>query len=265
MPVFAALDGLVIDVHDGEPDENLFPQGEANYVIIDHGLGRETWYFHLKTNSVAVTVGQFIRAGTQVGLTASSGYSYGPHLHFESRQLGQPYEPYAGPCRTGASGFVEQPAESLVNTITNVGVTDIDLSTVPGLPTALPHASHLTFASPAMYIWLETNNLPVDANWHFIIKRPNGSVALDTLPYPFPFNTELYRSASLWWSFDIPDMHTIAGTWTVEIRFSGVLLVTQPVTVKPTFDPAFNRPPRRRSRRTSNRRRPRRAIHSRCG
>ncbi len=242
VPVFAALDGLVIDTHDGEPDENLFPQGQANYVVIDHGLGRETWYFHLKTNSVAVSVGQFVRAGTQLGLTASSGYSYGPHLHFESRQLNQAYEPFAGPCRSGESGFVSQPPESLVNAITNVGVTDVNLANVPGLPNPLPHASHLTFASQTMYVWLETNNLPVGATWHFIVKRPNGTVAVDTAPYPF-FNTEIYRYAWFWWSFDIADMHTIAGTWSVEIRFNEITLVTLPVTVKPTFDPTFNRPP----------------------
>jgi hypothetical protein len=242
VPVFAALDGVVVDRHDGEFDEVVTGSGEANYVIIDHGLGRETWYFHLKNGSVSVALGEFVRAGKQIGLTASSGYSWGPHLHFESRQLGQVFEPFAGACRAGDSGFVAQPPESLVNTITNVGVTDVDLATVPGLPQPLPHASHLSFASDKMYIWLETNNLPIDADWQFILKRPNGSVAYDTGAYPF-FNTEIYRYAWFWWEFDIPDMQTIAGTWSVEIKFDGVSLLTLPVTVKVTHDPNFNRAP----------------------
>ena len=62
VPVYAALDGIVIDRHDGEPDEIITGVGDANYVIIDHGLGRETWYFHLKTNSVTVNVGEVVTA-----------------------------------------------------------------------------------------------------------------------------------------------------------------------------------------------------------
>jgi murein DD-endopeptidase MepM/ murein hydrolase activator NlpD len=242
VPVFAVLDGIVIDTHDGEPDEVVNGIGDANYIIIDHGLGRETWYFHLKTGSVSAPIGAFVKAGTQIGLTASSGYSFGPHLHFESRQLGQVFEPFAGTCRTGESGFVSQPPESLVNTITNVGVTDVNLSSVPGPPIPVPRATHLTFASQKMYVWLETNNLPANAVWRLIVKRPNGTVAEDTADFPF-FNTELYRYAWFWWEFDIADMQSTAGDWSVEVRFDGVSLVTIPVTVKPTFDPNFNRLP----------------------
>ena len=242
VPVFAALDGIVVDRHDGEFDEVVSGVGEANYVIIDHGLGRETWYFHLKNGSVSVALGEVVRAGRQVGLTASSGYSWGPHLHFESRQLGQVFEPFAGPCRAGESGFASQPPESLANAITNVGVTDVDLASVPGLPFPLPHASHLSFASDKMYLWLETNNLPADADWQFVVRRPNGTVAFDTGAYPF-FNPTIYRYAWFWWEFDIPEMQTIAGAWSVDVRFDGVPLLTLPVTVKATHDPSFNRPP----------------------
>ena len=152
------------------------------------------------------------------------------------------YEPFAGPCRAGDSGFVAQPPESLVNTITNIGVTDVDLATVPGLPIPLPHATHLSFASDRMYVWLETNNLPAGSDWRIIVKRPNGTVAEDIGDFPF-FNTEIYRYAWFWWVFDIPDMQTIAGDWSVEVRFNGLSMVTLPVTVKAVFDPNFNRPP----------------------
>jgi hypothetical protein len=98
-PVFAALDGTVADAHDGEFDRNTVWQGQpANYVVLFHGGTHYTWYWHLRSNSVAVSAGQFVRAGTQIGLAASSGNSTGPHLHFESRLNGTWFEPSAGAC-----------------------------------------------------------------------------------------------------------------------------------------------------------------------
>ncbi|MFO0828798.1 MAG: peptidoglycan DD-metalloendopeptidase family protein [Phycisphaerales bacterium] len=243
VPVFAALDGVVIDAHDGEPDDNTFPQGVSNLVVIDHGLGRETWYFHLRKNSVAVQVGQFVKAGTQVGSCGSSGYSWGPHLHFESRQIDQVFDPFAGACRAGASGFVNQPPESLTNAIVDAAVTDVDLTPVTvNPPYAVPHTGQVTLATPHTNFWLWTINLPANSTWHIKFKRPNGTVAYDTGAYPF-FNTELYRVAWFWWQFSIDDMHVIPGQWTIEILFNEQLMTTLPVTVNATFNPSFNRAP----------------------
>ena len=47
--------------------------------------------------------GQAVQAGTQLGLTGSSGVSSWPHLHFETWKDGQWIEPSAGPCRMGDS------------------------------------------------------------------------------------------------------------------------------------------------------------------
>ncbi|MDZ4829051.1 MAG: peptidoglycan DD-metalloendopeptidase family protein [Phycisphaerae bacterium] len=242
VPVYAALDGVVIDAHDGEPDDNVFPQGTSNIVVIDHGLGRDTWYFHLKKNSVAVQVGQYVAAGTQVGLVGSSGYSYGPHLHFESRQLNQAFDPFAGACRSGASGFVSQPPESLVNAIVDAAITDVDLGTVPGPPQAIPHTGQVTLATPKIYLWLWTINLPIGSTWHFKVKRPNGTVAYDTGAYQF-FNTDLYRVSWFWWNFDVAEMHTTTGEWSVDVLFNEQLMTTLPVTVNAVFNPTFNRAP----------------------
>ena len=86
VPIFAALDGTVIQTHDGEFDKNTMLNSlPSNYVIIDHGNGQTTYYAHLRKDSVAVIVGQQVTAGQQIGLTASSGNSTGPHLHFNQR------------------------------------------------------------------------------------------------------------------------------------------------------------------------------------
>lgn len=65
--------------------------GYGKYVWIDHGNGKETIYAHL--SSVAVNQGQYVAAGQTVGFVGSTGYSTGPHLHFECRYNGVKYNP----------------------------------------------------------------------------------------------------------------------------------------------------------------------------
>ena len=60
-------------------------------VEIDHGLGFTTLYAHLSAAKVAR--GDWVRPGTVVGLGGSSGRSTGPHLHYEIRYKGDPFNP----------------------------------------------------------------------------------------------------------------------------------------------------------------------------
>ena len=64
----------------------------GNTVIIDHGNGIRTYYGHL--SSIKVRKGQKISRHDLVGLVGSSGYSTGPHLHYEVRVAGRPVNPY---------------------------------------------------------------------------------------------------------------------------------------------------------------------------
>ncbi len=65
--------------------------GYGTTVEIDHGLGFSTLYAHL--SQITVSRGDWVRPGTVVGLGGSSGRSTGPHLHYEIRYKGTPFDP----------------------------------------------------------------------------------------------------------------------------------------------------------------------------
>lgn len=105
VPLLAAADGVVTSIKDGFFDRNdssnkpydLSGGNGGNFVKISHGNGWETIYYHMRKNSVAVSVGDFVQADTLLGLTGSSGNSSDPHLHFEVRFNNVVVEPFVDP------------------------------------------------------------------------------------------------------------------------------------------------------------------------
>ncbi len=65
--------------------------GFGNYVWLDHGNGKATIYAHLSYHTVSQ--GEYVTAGQVIGYGGSTGYSTGPHLHFECRYYGTKYDP----------------------------------------------------------------------------------------------------------------------------------------------------------------------------
>lgn len=63
----------------------------GNMVIIDHGGGVQTLYAH--GSEIIAQVGQIVSKGTEVLKVGSTGYSTGPHAHFEIRINGQTVNP----------------------------------------------------------------------------------------------------------------------------------------------------------------------------
>lgn len=96
--VVAADSGVVFSSNNGCPHN--WPKqngscgcggGYGNYIMIDHGNGKSTVYAHL-TNTVVGT-GQSVSKGQVIGYVGSTGWSSGPHMHFECRLYGTKYNP----------------------------------------------------------------------------------------------------------------------------------------------------------------------------
>ena len=82
-PVYAPARGRVVLA------EQLQVRGNA--VIINHGRGVMTGYWHL--SQVDVRVGQVVEVGDLLGKVGSTGLSTGAHLHWELRVMGVPVDP----------------------------------------------------------------------------------------------------------------------------------------------------------------------------
>ncbi len=87
-PVLAAGDGVVKVASVQNPDS-----GYGKYIIIDHGGGVQTLYAHCSL--LGVSVGQSVSAGQQIAQVGSTGWSTGPHIHFEVRKNSQAVNPLA--------------------------------------------------------------------------------------------------------------------------------------------------------------------------
>ncbi len=65
--------------------------GYGQKIDIDHGNGYHTWYAHL--SKIEVQAGQFVHKGEEIGLVGSTGFSTGPHLHYQVMLNGVAIDP----------------------------------------------------------------------------------------------------------------------------------------------------------------------------
>ncbi len=87
--IYAAAAGVVEAVSDGWSNtrrDNIVSYG--NSVRIRHPNGYLTIYGHLKSGTLLVRVGDYVRIGSALGVGDNSGWSTGSHLHFEVRDPG---------------------------------------------------------------------------------------------------------------------------------------------------------------------------------
>ena len=75
----------------GKVDFAGFLQLSGNTVVIDHGLGVKSYSFHM--DDVSVSAGDVVRQQQLIGHVGTTGYSTGPHLHFQVSIENQPVNP----------------------------------------------------------------------------------------------------------------------------------------------------------------------------
>jgi len=83
-PIVATADGIVTTA-------GWNSGGYGNMVDIDHGNGMMTRYGHAQR--VVVTTGQQVKRGQVIAYMGSTGFSTGPHVHYEVRVNGKPVNP----------------------------------------------------------------------------------------------------------------------------------------------------------------------------
>ncbi|MEM8705435.1 MAG: peptidoglycan DD-metalloendopeptidase family protein [Actinomycetota bacterium] len=81
--ILSANDGVVLSVG--------WRTGYGNTIVVSHGGGYTTLYAHL--SAVNVVTGQSVAGGELIGSLGSTGWSTGPHLHFEVRVNGTALDP----------------------------------------------------------------------------------------------------------------------------------------------------------------------------
>lgn len=84
----SAADGRVIIAKNGTT-------GYGNYVVVDHGGNVFTLYGH--ASKILVSAGDMVKKGQDLIIIGSTGFSTGPHLHFELRLGGSDYKYHKDP------------------------------------------------------------------------------------------------------------------------------------------------------------------------
>lgn len=241
VPVFTPRDGVVVDVHDGEPDENTAnnPAFRANYVTIRHDDDEVSQYVHLR-KGIPVAAGDTVTEGTQIGWVGSSGMSVGPHTHFEVRVGDTAYEPMAGPCRPGRSYLLDQPVVTDDPLVYGVTFSDHAFHQFAAPPfDDAPHVGSFLRGTRTLWFKVEVANVGASTRYELLLQKPGSSRLLTGASGVL--QTIDVSLASVWWALDVN--LDIAGTWAMIVKVNGHHVFTLPFQVVTRHGDLGNRPP----------------------
>jgi murein DD-endopeptidase MepM/ murein hydrolase activator NlpD len=226
VPEYAAADGVVEDTQDGNFDRNTISGSRpANYVVINHGNGWRTIYYHLMANSITVQIGDTVKAGQLLGLMGSSGDANGPHLHFGVTHNNNPIETeydstdfYVSPY--GYQG--SQPTYVLDALVTSFSPTSSDFDERPAEQTVF---STLMPQTPVLVFWF--SSLASGEHLDLTEYRPDGTVnSTNSALVQGPLNSGAY-----WWRPSSTPISSSPGTWRLVIAKNGVELASRSFVV----------------------------------
>jgi hypothetical protein len=161
--VYAMLPGMVKEVRLGK-------HGYGNYVVLNHG-NMECLYGHLE--AVTVRKGDFVYAGTIVGISGNTGKSTGPHLHIRLRKNGKSIDPSV--FMACLDDYIKDIQESLVMAQERNNIKE--KLTISNLAKALEkygvHHPKIVIAQALLETGYFTSRLCVENNNLFGLRRPS--------------------------------------------------------------------------------------------
>jgi hypothetical protein len=103
-PIIAARGGTIthLKINSMKGCAQSTCSGDANYIVIDHGDGTQSTYFHLAGHTLApgIACGAPVAQGAALATSGTTGHSTGIHLHFQVSKV----HPTAAKCECGADG-----------------------------------------------------------------------------------------------------------------------------------------------------------------
>ena len=84
-PILASREGLVVEIKQDSSIRGLTSAyaKHGNFILIYHKDGTFARYLHLKYRGCIVRPGDRVRAGQKIGYSGNTGWTSGPHLHFQ--------------------------------------------------------------------------------------------------------------------------------------------------------------------------------------
>ncbi|MBE7560611.1 peptidoglycan DD-metalloendopeptidase family protein [bacterium] len=247
VPIFAILDGRVTSRSDGNPDMNTTWEGQpGNGCYIDHGNNYRILYWHMKNGSPTqyVYVGMNVRAGQQIGLTASSGNSTWPHLHFESQHRRttsyQWFEPATGPCNVGDSSWENQMSHSWPETVLRYfKVAAVDLSDTAsynvGAPFYIPKTGTFERGVRTVHFWFNITIVGSGYTRRYRLLDPDGVQVTQS--------SSSTQSSGTWRSSFSNVNFNKTGVWRLQYLLNNAVRAEHPIRIVEPGAPAPNQPP----------------------
>ena len=230
IPIIAAADGTVMQTADGNFDrEPAGSNNPANYVLLSHGNGWETLYYHLAANTITVKVGDAVKAGQVIGLMGSSGNSTGPHLHYTARYHGAPVESGMYPATYWANPLPygrDVPAFGLDAVYTNYS-PNADQNERGSRTTSFGTGEP---SSTLLYFGIESYSLDAGETIGWKWYQPDGTLTYSD-SYTTPTDCRFFLKGT---GKQLSAFQGILGTWQVAYEINGVEYARLPITINAT-------------------------------
>lgn len=222
--VIAAAPGIIFGKQTGSDSYNCVwgPGLSWNAIFIRHADNSTTWYGHMKQGSLTSKgIGDAVEAGEYLGVVASSGYSTGPHLHFEAYDPdGNLIDPYSGNCNpfNGESHWIDQKPyrEPAINAVMTHSATPVFTSCEDADNPVDNFVESCFSAGDLIYLAAYYHDQEEDLPSEYKIYRPDNSIYMDwTHASPTTYN------ASFWYWSEVLPMDAANGEWHFEVTFNG--------------------------------------------